>query len=246
MRAKRFVLALLVAVVLLGGIATPRDAAAMADPNSCCVCTGCPATTCSVVIPGFCALTCLSCSGNTFIGSPCATLPQCPQFVDTVPAPALSRSLLTGGAVLLILIGTYQIYRRRSLAARAAILVAITYLTGAAVYAGFRLQGGGTWSSALEAQVPEAAAEAHQWTIDAMREDDGSLTGTITVSGSPALDAGTFTGQITGDTLSGKIAKDGNLIATVTGAVNAGTINGQFSTAWGETGTFAWDAPPFE
>lgn len=245
-QVQMLVMALVVAAVAV--VAVPRTVTAMTDPSSCCVCTGCAVEATCVAPFGDSCVFCIvgGCSGADLVSQPCLTVPGCPQFSPVTTAPTMTRWGLSITAVLLIALGLHQIYRRKSLVARALLLVAITYVCGVAVYAGFRLRGGGTWMADVEAHLTQAATEPHRWTIDAERGENGSLTGTLTLSGSPNLTAATFDGQISGETVTGTIAQGGQPIATITGTINGGQITGQYTTSWGEAGAFDWDTAPFE
>src|SRR5262245_56594774 len=111
--------------VLLVGLAMPRAGAAMTNPLTCCVCTNCPSPICVAGGLG-CELPCMdqACTGGTFFSVPCSSIVACPQFSPA--APALGGPGLTAAAVMLILLGMYQIHRRRSFIVRAVILIAIT------------------------------------------------------------------------------------------------------------------------
>jgi hypothetical protein len=233
-------------VALAAPLILAHQALALGTPGGCCVCNGCPSTQTMCVsnagppVSFGCFARCrnIGCTSGTRFDQNCLGLAQCP-----FPAPTSNLPMTAALAAVLASIGLYQLLRRaRPGTVRTVTLCATILATAVAIYAVAQLVGAGMWQSNLQAPNADSGAMSQQhWTVDATRSDDGSVHGRVTVTGSPLISSGTLDGQISGDQLSGTIRDDaGPLVATVTGTVTGGVINGQYETPDGEFGSFTW------
>jgi hypothetical protein len=103
------------------------------------------------------------------------------------------------------------------------------------------LRGGGGWKTDGNRQVA-----SHRWKLQLTRGDNQSVTGRVTLGGSPLASAGNVQGQIAGDAIFGTIADDaGNEFAAFEGTITAsGGMSGKYMDRTGETGDWASDGPP--
>jgi hypothetical protein len=111
--------------------------------------------------------------------------------------------------------------------------------TAAAPITASQLHGGGGWKTS-----GKAAVGTQQWHVDALRATDNSLSGRVTLGGSPLAQAGNLVGQISGQRLSGNVVDDnGKEIVSFTGTITASGISGTYTDRTGETGNWSWDGP---
>lgn len=217
--------------------------------GACCVCTGCasgPAIQCLSTSAGcepqeefICGVRCVNefqCEAGDFSRGSCVLLAACG---FTVPTSRFALQLL----LALALLGSGVYYLRRGggpQAARAAVMTATLLAGVGALYAGSQLAVTGVWQAA--GSQTQQALQAAQWEAQLTLGADDSLSGPVTVSGSPRIGSGSFQGKIAGSTVSGAINDAaGNRVATVTGTVHEGVFQGQYTTTDGATGTFTWD-----
>lgn len=234
---KRVLVAL--AVVALAAMASASPVVA-----ECCVCTGCegreavplclPLDGCDF---GECELRCTSagCENATFHEAQCNVVPEC-----AVPAPAGGAALLLCAIVLFMTISAVAL-RRRSLpaAVRVAGLVGLILASAAAIEAITQIQLTGQWQSAAG---PGAAVRPEQWKAQLVVGKDGTLSGTVKLTGFGDVTAASVEGTLIDGVTSGTLrAADGTVVAEFEGSGNALAVHGTFTkTQTGETGTFSW------
>jgi hypothetical protein len=98
-----------------------------------------------------------------------------------------------------------------------------------------QVHGGGGWKTS-----GKAAVGTQQWHVDALRATDNSLSGRVTLGGSPLAQAGDLVGQISGQSLTDNVVDDnGKQIVSFTGTITATGISGTYTDRTGETGTGA-------
>jgi hypothetical protein len=99
-----------------------------------------------------------------------------------------------------------------------------------------RLRGGGEWQNATARQA------VRQWDLDMTRADDDSLSGSVTLVGSPLMQRGRLRGTIEGRRVSGSVTDEaGNHVATFVGAVTSdGGLQGTYQDRTGEVGRWSW------
>jgi hypothetical protein len=121
----------------------------------------------------------------------------------------------------------------------AALIVTLAVGTAAAQpdLATTELEGGGSWKV-----DGEAKRSSRQWDLDLQRAEDGTITGTIRVDGSPLLSEGRVQGKLDGNLISGAIVgEDGERAATFTGLLANGRFQGKYTDRTGETGEWEWE-----
>lgn len=102
------------------------------------------------------------------------------------------------------------------------------------------IQGTGGWQA-----DGQRAAPTQRWSLQLARANDNSISGRVTLSGSPLAGAGNVQGHIVGSTLMGTIVDDAGLqVATFRGTVSNNGMSGTYTDRTGETGAWAWDGPP--
>jgi hypothetical protein len=102
-----------------------------------------------------------------------------------------------------------------------------------------QLVAAGTWQSRRN------GGDDRGWHIQLKRLDDDSLTGRITVVGSPLIQQAKIEGQISGSDVYGVIVGDDDIqVATFTGSLFKGGMSGMYTTTDGDTGNWSWDGPP--
>jgi hypothetical protein len=157
-------------------------------------------------------------------------------------APASGPALHLALVLVLITLGAVAL-RQRTLPAtvRTAVAILVLLATAAGIRALTQIQLSGTWALDPSAEAGESAP-AEVWTAHVSVADDGSVSGTVTLSGFPNVAVanvqGTFTdGFITGTLHDG----DGPVIAEFQGRAKRNTLIGTLTKVpSGETGTFAW------
>jgi hypothetical protein len=212
--------------------------------DACCVCTGCPnvsgpqcsgSSGCDSPIECFfgCSIA-GSCSGSQFVPGGCTGVAGC-----GVPVPVSRAPMELALAVMLA--GTGIFYLRRYGGARnvrAAVLAMILLCGAAALHAASQVHVSGTW---LSGGAQHAGEGLPSWQATLTRGDGDTLTGTVTINGSAHV-GNTFDGHISGDSVSGTIRdNEGNLVATVVGTLRGNVLDGQYTTAGGDVGSFTWD-----
>jgi hypothetical protein len=82
--------------------------------------------------------------------------------------------------------------------------------------------------------------ERQSWAIQAQQnEDDGTLTGKLTVVGSGLFSHGNISGKLSGNTVSGIVTdKNGTQLATFTGTASTTGMSGSYTTADGDVGSW--------
>lgn len=99
------------------------------------------------------------------------------------------------------------------------------------------LRGKGNWKPAGVGRHPP-----QQWSLDVKCGDSGEVTGSVTVSDSPLLAGGRVRGRITGEQVSGTVARpDGAEVIRFWGTVKGRTVRGTYADSTGETGEWVWD-----
>lgn len=102
------------------------------------------------------------------------------------------------------------------------------------------IRGGGGWKTDGKGPAP-----TQRWGSQITRGPDNSLTGRVTLNGSPLANAGNVHGQIVGTNASGTLTDDaGQQIATFVGTVTQSGLSGTYTDRTGETGSWSWDGPP--
>lgn len=102
------------------------------------------------------------------------------------------------------------------------------------------IRGDGSWKT-----DGVAKRAAQRWNLDLRRADDGTISGLITVTDSPLLQAGRIHGRIDGRTISGTILGDqGEYVARFNGLLNNGRFQGKYTDRTGETGEWEWEGEP--
>jgi hypothetical protein len=105
------------------------------------------------------------------------------------------------------------------------------------------LRGGGSWQNG-----PESRRAAQRWDIDVTHADDDSLSGRVTVQGSPLIRNGTLQGRIAGWRIEGSVTDDaGNHVATFVGTISRDrAMQGTYEDRTGEIGQWSWEGqlPP--
>lgn len=107
--------------------------------------------------------------------------------------------------------------------------------------------GGGHWQSqsriaSLSDQTIGSLGAG--WQLQVKQMDDNSLTGRITIVGSPRIQQARIEGQISGSAVDGVLVDNADTqIGTFTGSVSNGSVSGTYTTADGDTGTWSWDGP---
>jgi hypothetical protein len=98
-------------------------------------------------------------------------------------------------------------------------------------------RGGGGW------EHDGGSPRARRWDIDVTRADDGTLTGEVTMAGSPLTDRGQLRGTISGRRVAGAITdRDGHHVADFTGVVGRdGRLRGTYQDRTGEVGRWSWE-----
>jgi len=148
-------------------------------------------------------------------------------------------------ALALILVAMGIFYLRRyggGHNVRAAVL-AMTLLCGAAaLHAATQVNVGGSW---LSGGALRSDAGTPWWWASVSRGDGDTLTGTVFIAGSPNVST-SLDGHISGDHVSGVLRdNEGNQVATVVGTVHDNKLEGQYTTAAGDVGSFTWDTAQF-
>ena len=99
--------------------------------------------------------------------------------------------------------------------------------------------GAGNWQS----HRPDA--DQRGWQLQLQHFDDDSLTGRITVIGSPLVDQGRIVAQLTESEVDGVLLDGtGRQVGTFTGALVQGAVSGTYTMIDGDTGAWNWDGPP--
>jgi|SRR5579862_2122198 len=102
------------------------------------------------------------------------------------------------------------------------------------------IRGGGGWKTDGKPAVPN-----HRWSLQLTRGDDDSLTGSVTIGGSPLASSGKVHGEVMGDAVFGTITDNaGNEIAAFEGTIGPKGMSGKYLDRTGETGDWAWDGAP--
>lgn len=102
------------------------------------------------------------------------------------------------------------------------------------------LHGAGEWKS-----NDQVVAPAQQWSLDAVRFDDGELRGRISVIDSPVVREGNVEGKVSGESISGRILDDdGNVLAEFKGRLADSVFRGTYRDRTGELGEWEWAGPP--
>jgi hypothetical protein len=211
----------------------------------CCECTGCPPDGRTLCADGgfcdeldglLCFLGCDSqgCSGSNLSESNCIAVSSCPLAIAA--APTLSPQLQMVLALIISLVGVYALRRRVSTATARFVIGGVTALAGvAAVHAAIALNVAGTWTQQGGSQTGSPG-----WSIQLNVEDDGSLSGPVTITGSSGLQAGMFHGQASGNQITGNITDaQGDVVVTLTGAAAGNVFTGTYQTPGGTSGTFS-------
>jgi hypothetical protein len=98
-----------------------------------------------------------------------------------------------------------------------------------------QLVGAGKWQSRRRGDV-------QSWQIQVKRLDDDSLTGRISIVGSPLIQQAKIEGQISGTDVDGVIVGDDDVqIATFTGVIAKQGMSGTYTTSDGDSGDWSWD-----
>jgi hypothetical protein len=99
--------------------------------------------------------------------------------------------------------------------------------------------GGGNWQSS------RAGFEQRGWHVQLKHFDDNSLSGRITIVGSPRLQQARIEAQISGSEVYGVLVDDSDQqVGTFTGSIFTDGIAGTHTTADGDTGNWTWNGPP--
>lgn len=229
-----------VAICLLAAIALPSQAAA-----DCCICTACEgAAPLCLTVAGCdfegCADRCQTagCGTNMLNFSECGAFPVC---ATAVGAPAAGSGMLLSSMLLLITLGGFAL-RRRSLPmpVRAASLVAIIIASAAAIDAITQIQLSGHW----QGDTTAATESEKQWRANLVVGRDGSLSGTVELTGFGNVNVANVEGTLVDGVTSGTLrAPDGAAIAQFQGSGDAHAVQGTFTkTQNGGTGTFSWSS----
>jgi hypothetical protein len=99
-----------------------------------------------------------------------------------------------------------------------------------------QLVGAGKWESNRNDN------DGQGWHIQLKRLDDDSLSGRITIVGSPLIQQARIEGQISGRDVYGVIVGDDNVqVATFSGSVFKSGMSGTYTTTDGDSGNWSWD-----
>jgi hypothetical protein len=141
-------------------------------------------------------------------------------------------------AILVASVGVYTLWRRpRSLAAKFLIVSVTACALAAAVQAIFAVNVTGTWN--VSGQAPQVG-ESPTWSIAASMAEDGTISGPVSLSGAPGLNAGRFEGHASGNQVTGTLfSASGSVLATVVGTLDGQTLSGTYQTPAGASGTFS-------
>ncbi len=100
-----------------------------------------------------------------------------------------------------------------------------------------QLVGSGKWQS-------QRNGNDSNWHIQLKRLDDDSLSGRITVVGSPLVQQARIEGQISGTEVYGVIVGENDIqVATFTGAIFKDGMSGTYTTSDGDSGSWSWERP---
>jgi hypothetical protein len=212
----------------------------------CCVCSGCPASGPSCFTTGGCDIgQCVDscgragCSGNTFDGRVCIVIPACGLTV-----PAGSSALYLSLILVLITLGAFAV-RRRSLPTPVRLAAAALTLMSmaAAIHAVTQVRLTGNWQ--LDSSAAAIAGDSKgqlQWNADVSVADDGSVSGSVALTGFPNVNVAKVAGTLRDGVVSGVLRDgDGPVIAEFNGTIEGSSLRGTFTKVdGGETGTFSW------
>ncbi len=99
-----------------------------------------------------------------------------------------------------------------------------------------QLVGSGHWQSR------RSGGDTQGWQIQVQRMDDDSLSGRITIVGSPLIQQARIEGQVFGSEVDGVIVGDDNVqLATFTGSIAQRAMSGTYTTTDGDSGNWSWD-----
>jgi len=100
------------------------------------------------------------------------------------------------------------------------------------------MRGGGSWQKGAEVR-----RTTQRWEIDVTRADDDSLSGRVTLAGSPLMQSGVLRGKVAGRRIEGSLSDDaGNHVATFIGTLTpGGGGQGTYQDRSGEVGRWSWD-----
>ena len=102
------------------------------------------------------------------------------------------------------------------------------------------LRGSGGWETDGKRRVAN-----HRWNLQLTRGDDNSVSGRVTLNGSPLASAGNVHGQIQGEGVFGTVTDDaGHEVAAFEGTITASGMRGKYMDRTGEIGDWASDGLP--
>ena len=100
------------------------------------------------------------------------------------------------------------------------------------------VHGSGNWGAEKE----EGVAVVQRWSLDGLRFSDNRISGRISVSGSPLIDAANVEGRFSGRGLSGTLLDDeGKELAGFEGRVTANGAVGTYRDYKGGVGEWHWE-----
>lgn len=134
-----------------------------------------------------------------------------------------------------------SIRRRTRILGAATLVIGVAGLSspvaGAERRGGAPLRGSGSW------QRQHTSGATQHWSVELTEQEDGTVAGTVTLSGSRLASRAALRGQISGRRIRGALTDPaGNHLATFYGVRGAsGTWNGTYEDRSGETGRWSWD-----
>lgn len=99
------------------------------------------------------------------------------------------------------------------------------------------LRGAGSWKTDGETERP-----VQQWSLDLKRGQDGTVSGTIDVAGSPLVGSGRVEGKFDGRVIAGAIVdSQGGHVARFNGLLTPTGFRGKYVDRTGESGEWQWE-----
>lgn len=234
------------AACLIVTAALPPLAGADIIGADCCVCSGCPSGGPSCFAVESCDFSgcediCFSagCSDGTLRDAECPMLAECGR---TLGAPASGAALQLSLILVLFTLGVV-VLRRTTIprTVRTTVAILLVLATAAGIRALTQIQLAGTWELDVNAEAGESAP-AETWAANVVVADDGSVSGTVAVSGFDNVDVANVHGTFKDGVISGTLHNgDGPVIAEFEGKAERNALIGTLTKVpSGETGTFAW------
>lgn len=215
----------------------------------CCVCSGCPSGGPSCFAVSSCdflgceiACTNAGCSDGVLEDTECPFIDQCAEMFGVSSAPASGPALHLSLILVLFTLGAV-VLRRRTLpaAVRTAVAILLVLGTAAGIRALTQIRLSGTWALDVHAEAGESIP-TETWAANVAVADDGSVSGTVTLSGFLNVDVANVEGTFKDGVISGTLRDgDGPVIAEFEGKAERNWLNGTLTKVpSGETGAFSW------